>query len=105
MLALAAQPPSSLKSVRRNSFTQTSPLLISFELLRTPIMMVFTSDKEGLPTTVILLSGASGSYSEYGVWKVTLLLPSLLALFLLIFKSVNDSKLKFMVLPEGHTVN
>ena len=65
MLAFAAQPPLSLKSVNRNSFTHTSPLFTIpvEEVLRTPIMITFTSAKLGFPTIRIALSELSGSVS------------------------------------------
>ncbi|EJX00817.1 hypothetical protein EVA_11079 [gut metagenome] len=53
---MAAHPPFSSKSVMRNSLTQTSPLLISFDLLRTPIIITFTSAKLGFPMILIVFS-------------------------------------------------
>ena len=60
----AAQPPLLLNSSRRSSLTHTSPDLTEPEMLRTPIIIVFTSPSEGLPMMLTLLLGLSLSYSE-----------------------------------------
>ena len=60
-LALAAHPPELSVSNNLNSFTHTSPLFKSAELLRTPIIMVFTSPSVGLPNMETLLLGWSVS--------------------------------------------
>ena len=72
-LPLAAQPPYSSKSVRRSSFTQIWPHLDSpsSSLLKdvflgflTPIIIVFTWERFGFPTTVILPPEAYFIYGD-----------------------------------------
>ena len=57
----AAQPPSLLVSSRRSSLTHTSPDFTSLEMLRTPIIITFTSPRVGLPMILTLLAGRLGS--------------------------------------------
>ena len=80
-LAIAATPPSSLNSLMRNSFTQTSPLTTRPELLRIPIMMFSTFSSVGLPMTVMRFCGLplASSYVTYGVVLLTPEVPCLLA--------------------------
>ena len=104
---LAAYPPRSSKSVRRNSFNQISPHLevpssLIVELkppflgFLTPNIMVFTILILGLPTTVICLS-----VPEKG--SVLLLCsPSLIALFLSCLASSSCSKVIFNSFSTGH---
>ena len=56
--------PVLLHSFSRSSFTQTSPLFTSPELLRTPMTIVFPSPSVGLPITEMRFLGWSGSYAE-----------------------------------------
>ena len=53
----AAQPPVLTTSIRRSSFTHTSPDLMVPDRLRTPIIIVFTSPSDGLPIMLTLLLG------------------------------------------------
>ena len=101
ILPCAAHPPSLFVSLSLSSLTQTSPAFISDERFLTPITMVFTSPRVGLPMMEMRLFGLSSSYAV----KTRLYdaCPELLAILRSFLSCVKRLRSISSILSSGHT--
>src|SRR5690606_17906100 len=101
---LAAQPPSSLKSVNLSSLTQVSPDLSSRELLRIPIMMLLTLARFGLTFIFTLLNGLSELNHWYSEVRLTEEFSTLMASLRRNLTCWNRSSGTSSLFSSGHTM-